>query len=370
MKKTFSLMLALMLSLSLLAMPAMAAEHDVMVIMPNPNASTPSLAVMQQNTAEALKYLNLFRGSDKGFELDRAPTRMEAIIMLIRLLGKENMIYGDENGNPYEHPFTDAPAWQDANEYLGYAYHAGLTNGTSATTFTPDEPASLREVTTLTLRALGYADTDSAKLWDIWAEKSAEIGLTPDYLTADAFTRGDAVMLYWNALYCKLNGTEQLLHENLVENYVFHEDAMNVAADLRTGNINLTDSGIGSIMAALYAKVPADFRSIASMPLAKDDAYSLEWYIGSSDIAITEGIASEPMMSSVAHSVVLVRLENADDAESAMETMKATVNPRKWVCVGVEPENIKTAAVGDLVLLVLDNDYSDAFVDAFLSLAK
>lgn len=42
--------------------------------------------------AASLKTLTLFRGSDtgygEGFDLEKAPTRMEALIMLIRLLGE------------------------------------------------------------------------------------------------------------------------------------------------------------------------------------------------------------------------------------------------------------------------------------------
>ncbi len=361
MKKTISMLMALVLCLSLLALPASATE--TLLISPAPNA-----AALQQNTAEALKYLNLFRGSDKGFELDRAPTRMEAIIMLIRLLGKESAIYGDEFGNAYTHPFTDAPAWQDANEYLGYAYASGLTNGKTETTFDPNSPASAREIVTFTLRALGYADGEEGKLWDIWADKAAAIGLTYD--KADVFTRGNAVMLYWNALSCQMNGSEQKLHENLAENWVFAPEAMAIAEQLQAGTIDLESSDLSTIMAALYAKMPVTFYSIMTTPVDKADDYSVTWYMGSSDIDFKEAVAAEPMMMAQAHSVVLVRLNKAEDAENVMETMKSTVDARKWICVGVEPENIRTAAVGDLVLLVLDNQYSQNFVDTFLSMAK
>lgn len=364
MKKTFSLLLALLLSVSLLAMPAMAAGNDLLIM------SAPNIPfdMTQQHTAEALKSLNLFRGSDKGFELDRAPTRMEAIIMLVRLLGKESAIYGDEMGNPYEHPFTDAPVWQDANEYLGYAYATGLTNGKTATTFDPNSPASLREVMTMTLRALNHVDTDTVKIWDIWAEKAAEIGLNTD--TTGEFTRGDAVMLYWNALYCKLNGAEQMLHEKLAEEWVFAPEAMALAEKLQAGSIDLEKDDLSTIMTALYAKMPVTYFSIAHMPLDKNDPDGVKYYIGSSDIDFKEGLAAEPMMMAQAHSVVLLRLNKGVDAEQAMETMKSTVDLRKWVCVGVEPENVRAVAHGDLVLLVLDNNNSDAFVNTFLSLAK
>ena len=37
--------------------------------------------------AEALKSLGLFSGTNNGFELDRAPSRVEAAAMLVKLLG-------------------------------------------------------------------------------------------------------------------------------------------------------------------------------------------------------------------------------------------------------------------------------------------
>jgi hypothetical protein len=75
--------------------------------------------------AEALYELGLFRGTSAGFELDRTPTRQEAIVMLIRLLGEED----DALGGSWAHPFTDVDVW--AGEYVGYAYEKGYTKGIS-----------------------------------------------------------------------------------------------------------------------------------------------------------------------------------------------------------------------------------------------
>ncbi|MBQ5355183.1 MAG: hypothetical protein IIU08_04870, partial [Clostridia bacterium] len=62
----------------------------------------------EETTAAALKSLGLFRGvSDTNFDLNRAPTRVEALVMLIRTLGKESEALG---GN-WTHPFTDVPSW-------------------------------------------------------------------------------------------------------------------------------------------------------------------------------------------------------------------------------------------------------------------
>ena len=73
--------------------------------------------------AASLKTLTLFRGSDtgygEGFDLEKAPTRMEALIMLIRLLGEESEAL---TCTAYQ-PFTDVPDW--ALPYAAYAYSKG-----------------------------------------------------------------------------------------------------------------------------------------------------------------------------------------------------------------------------------------------------
>ena len=79
---------------------------------------------LANDQATALKHLGLFKGvSDTNFELDRAPTRTEALVMLVRALGEEAAaLEGD-----WSHPFTDVAAWADP--YVGYAYEKGLTKG-------------------------------------------------------------------------------------------------------------------------------------------------------------------------------------------------------------------------------------------------
>ena len=80
--------------------------------------------------AEELKALGLFSGvgtnadGTTDFDLDREPTRSEAVTMLVRLLGKE----AEALAGTWETPFTDVATW--AKPYVGYAYANGLTKGT------------------------------------------------------------------------------------------------------------------------------------------------------------------------------------------------------------------------------------------------
>lgn len=55
-------------------------------------AATPTVAAQNSSYAEALNHLELFSGTGKGNELSRVPTRAEALVMMLRLWGKEDEI--------------------------------------------------------------------------------------------------------------------------------------------------------------------------------------------------------------------------------------------------------------------------------------
>ena len=104
------------------------------------------------SSADRLSDLGLFQGTDEGYELDRAPTRAEAGVMLVRLLGAEDEALTLE----YSAPFTDLEGWEAP--YVQYLYDNGLTNGATETTYEPLEPCSAQMYAAFLLRALGYSD--------------------------------------------------------------------------------------------------------------------------------------------------------------------------------------------------------------------
>jgi hypothetical protein len=106
--------------------------------------------------ANTLHTLGLFNGTGKDasgnpiYDLDRVPTRNEAVTMLVNLLGK-----GDEaKKGTWDTPFTDVADW--AKPYVGYAYVNDLTSGTSATTYDGGNTVTASQYLTFVLRALGY----------------------------------------------------------------------------------------------------------------------------------------------------------------------------------------------------------------------
>ena len=106
-------------------------------------------AAEQTAAAQQLTGLGLMRGTGAGLELERAPTREEAAVLLLRLLGQE----GQAAQSGGAHPFTDVAAWAD--DYVGWAYQAGLIQGVSPTRFGAGRAVTGREYLVLLLRALG-----------------------------------------------------------------------------------------------------------------------------------------------------------------------------------------------------------------------
>lgn len=166
--------------------------------------------------AKVLKELGLFKGSERGFELERAPYRVEGGVMVVRLLGREEF----SERNQYQHPFKDVPSWADP--YIGYMYHTGLTKGTSAETYSPHISMPAVEYATFVLRALGYDDKENDFHYRSSLEKALEIGLidSEEYKSLKkkpVFLRDDVVRISFNALSTRLKGSSKTLIEKLVE---------------------------------------------------------------------------------------------------------------------------------------------------------
>ncbi len=180
-----------------------------------------------ENTlAQNLKSLGLFRGvSDTDFDLDRPPTRIEALVMLIRILGKESEAM---EGN-FRHPFTDVPNWADS--YVGYAYQNKLSNGTSGTTFgTGDANAAM--YLTFVLRALGYSDSDEKDfVWDNPYPLAEKIGILPAAVNRIKFLRADVVLVSYASLAANIKGTNQSLADKLIKEKVFTKKQFNTYYD-------------------------------------------------------------------------------------------------------------------------------------------
>ncbi|NLM45684.1 MAG: DUF4358 domain-containing protein [Firmicutes bacterium] len=87
------------------------------------------------------------------------------------------------------------------------------------------------------------------------------------------------------------------------------------------------------------------------------------------DIDFAEAIASVPLMMPSAYELCLVRVKEGTDIEAIKESIKENVDPQKWVCVGVDPDNIIVDNIGDVIILIMSDDQGQALHEAFLALA-
>lgn len=180
-------------------------------------AALPSSGTQAGNYEKAidLKVLGLFANTPDNFELDRAPTRAEGAVMLVRLLGME---YQAKHGQ-YSHPFTDVPAWAD--KYVGYIYQNGIANGISDTAFGSSRLMSAAQYVTFVLRSMGYKDNVDFSYSNA-LDKAADLRLlsaseSKRLKSSSSFLRNDLVAVSYNALNVRMKGSSQTLLEKLVD---------------------------------------------------------------------------------------------------------------------------------------------------------
>lgn len=105
---------------------------------------------------------------------------------------------------------------------------------------------------------------------------------------------------------------------------------------------------------------------------SEDGLWAVKSYTGLENAnQLKAAAAYEPMMGSLAFSMVMVRTADGEDPKAVAEAMKAGVDPRKWICV--EADDLKVAGIGDVVMLIMVSTTGDmtaqSFVDAFQTVA-
>lgn len=228
-KKLLSLCLVVTMIISLIPAASAASEEAIVA-------------------AESLYELGLFNGTGKDangnpvFDLDSVPSRHQAVVLLVRLLGKDE----DAKSGTWNIPFTDVAEW--AKPYVGYAYANGLTSGTSSTTYSGNRDATVAQYLTFVLRALGYTsgiDFQYNAVFD-FADK---IGLTDGRYNQNTtnFTRGDVAIISYRALNCKLKDTNQTLVKKL-----YDDNSINY--------IEISNAGLGNVSGLQTINTPTNIR--------------------------------------------------------------------------------------------------------------
>lgn len=179
---------------------------------------SPSAATDYNALARALQQMGMFSGTGtaygSGYDLEKIPTRIEGLIMFLRLIGEERAAQAYTGACP----FVDVPDW--CRKYVGYAYSRGYAAGVGPTAggqpaFGPERTIGAGEYVTFLLRALGYRDSGDAPdfTWQNVLPRAAELGvITPgEYtlLTGGRFLRAHVAYLSYFGLdaACKTGGS-------------------------------------------------------------------------------------------------------------------------------------------------------------------
>jgi len=97
---------------------------------------------------------------------------------------------------------------------------------------------------------------------------------------------------------------------------------------------------------------------------------NIKYHLGLDELEYEEAIASEPMIQPGAYSLCLVRVKEDADIEKIKEDIKNNADPRKWICVGVDPKNVIVDSIGDVIFLVMSDKQAKPLHDAFTALGK
>ena len=101
------------------------------------------------------------------------------------------------------------------------------------------------------------------------------------------------------------------------------------------------------------------------MEIDQTDVDAVAFYLGTNDVTFKRGVVSEAMISSIAHSVVVLELEDGADAAAVAATLKETAPVDKWVCV--VPDQVGTAHRGNIVMMAMSGA-ADAILANFTNL--
>lgn len=131
-----------------------------------------------------------------------------------------------------------------------------------------------------------------------------------------------------------------------------------------------SQEGMTALVDQIYAKIPeGTLPALQTTVVDVSDANLVKSFTGLDSAENIEYIvASEPMMSSQAYSMVLVKVKSGADANNIAKTMNENIDIRKWICVSAE--KVYTATSGDIICLVMSNaDNAKLVYDNFKTLA-
>lgn len=208
MKRFFTILFTALLLTAALCVTASASDFDAV--------------------AEDLSAIGMFRGTANGFELDRAPTRSEAAIMLVRLYGAEEAAKTAYEAGEISHPFTDVSEF--TSPYVAWLYTNGITNGFTETTYASQRACTAQNYVAFLLRALGYKDGTDFQYADALTF-AQEKGFYDSLAFSGTFLRDDLAALTYQGLAADMADGKTYLLDSLIKSKAIDKTAAKPMTD-------------------------------------------------------------------------------------------------------------------------------------------
>lgn len=276
---------------------------------------------------------------DGTFKPDNPVTRAEFVQILYNVLPDRTA--AEETG----HTFTDVSEGDWYYESVMALLQLGIV--AEGETFEPESYITRQDAMTMIGRAFYVRGLDTAAV-----EGFADYGEISDYA---------------------LDYIAGLVEQGLVGGY--EDNTIRPLAQItRAESVKILDgldlvhdkNSLEGIMERINDGVEEQIPMVANITITDENA---EYYLGLKNLdGIEEALASEAMIGSIAHSVCLVRAAEGTDVEALKEEIRTSVNPRKWICVGVERDEVIVENRGNLILMVIDQTNPQAYLDSFMAL--
>lgn len=110
---------------------------------------------------------------------------------------------------------------------------------------------------------------------------------------------------------------------------------------------NITKMSLKSILKASTkgAQLPDNYTT----KITKDN---FEDYFGDADIDFKEAIVSEANINAIAYMIGIIRLNDNEDVQKAVDTLKKSVDPNRWICV--VPDSVIIDSNQNVIIVIMD----------------
>lgn len=110
---------------------------------------------------------------------------------------------------------------------------------------------------------------------------------------------------------------------------------------------NITKMSLKSILktSTKEAQLPDNYIT----KITKDN---FEDYFGDADIDFKEAIVSEANINAIAYMIGIIRLNDNEDVQKAVDALKKSVDPNRWICV--VPDSVIIDSNQNVIIVIMD----------------